>query len=1448
MATDFSTTRSSGRQYPKLQPRGANFATYRDRMEQNLLALPEARKHLRGRAKQPSAPTKPTFVDPSNPTEAELANLELYEELYEDYEDMTDSWMQREASIISAIQDTLPPDIHQQLLGVRPAAELWSRLCSMFAKQSVLSLTDILLELTSIKCEDGSSPEQAETTIQEIIAKRNDYIEAGGTLEPPMYAALLIKAMPKQYRPTIQTSITATGGRLVFDAVHAVLLESIRLDISEAKRDRETERVLVARFKQRQLTSTPQQSAGTTQKPKIRCENCNKPNHSKSNCWAKGGGAEGKGPGGNKFGKGPTSDKSSKGTGTAKTAKPAGKKQDSSDDDEGFSFMHGKSSHALQATGKGQDVRLLDSGASKHYEGKLENFSTIAPCRAYTIQTASGTEIATQKGTVIFQCHQGDEVKMYTLKNVYYLPSCQTPLISLACLRKQGIAFSNDEPGQGVLYDIRDGRRQEVMRVAEQQGVYPITTWTPSHGTAKGATHRKPMTRMEAHARLGHLSHATVEAIVKHDSATGFDVDLSTPIEECQHCIRAKTNTNRIAKERIEPLGKALGDHVSADLWGPARTASRRGHRYYGTYLDNHTGLLWLVLQKTKTSEETLRNYQRVEASIKMQHEAQIKTFHTDRGGEYTSEAFDEHLQKQGTKRSLTAHDTPQHNGAAERLNRTLLSLIRAMLDESGLPERYWADCAEYAAYLHNLTPSKKTAPLSPYEAATGNKPDLSRARRFGEKVWVKVDTSNKLAPRADQARWIGPSHETADGHRILWQNGSVTVERNVRFSDGTQSTAAQGEDTVTREEIEPARNSPVDNGDEELDDGGPIAKNGEAPDGRCDEGEEKESGTTRDSAERHSPSLTAADIATDDPDTHQNPPPRRSQRLRQPSAIARAVLDGANRTATRNDAALSRGIQPPSEHAGYAAAARRVVIPRSYHQAMQSDDREAWQAAMQVEIDSLAAHQTATIVPRSAAGDSPIIPLMWTFDVKVDTDGDVTQHKARVVARGDIQRHTGGYGETFAPVLKSTTRNMLFAVGAHFDWEIRQADFKGAYLNGVLTTPVFVEQPTGFDDPATPRTTHIMQLNKSLYGLKDSGRVWYDTLSTFLIEIGFTRSQADNALFYKLDGDTRTYIGIHVDDSMIVGNDLEALTKLEATLNAKFPMKILGDISHFLGSTITRDRAAHTLSITQPAYIKDVIRLCGLEHARTAPTPLNPGTRLGRKQCPTTDTEKAEMAGIPFREALGQLLWIANGHRPDIQFAVSLLSQFAANPGHAHWDALKHVVRYLSGTQDWRLTFGTTNDGLHGYSDASFGDPDLDWRSMTGYAFTLFGGTISWRAKKQSVVALSTAEAEYIALSTATREAIAIRSLLAELFGDSDTPIPMHVDNQSAISMAKTDRFHDRTKHIALPYHHVRSTVSSNTIALFWIDTHSNIADIFTKALDRTKVSHFSSLLGLAV
>jgi hypothetical protein len=223
-------------------------------------------------------------------------------------------------------------------------------------------------------------------------------------------------------------------------------------------------------------------------------------------------------------------------------------------------------------------------------------------------------------------------------------------------------------------------------------------------------------------------------------------------------------------------------------------------------------------------------------------------------------------------------------------------------------------------------------------------------------------------------------------------------------------------------------------------------------------------------------------------------------------------------------------------------------------------------------------------------------------------------------------------------------------------------------------------------------------------------------------------------------------------------------------------------------------------------------------------------------------------MRNVPYRTVVGSLLWLADRMRPDIAYAVGVLSQFLSSPGRVHWEAAKRVVRYLKGTIDVWLVYGRSRTGLLGFSDSSWGSEVLNWRSMSGYAFTLYGGAICWSAKKQSVVALSTAEAEYIAMTRATKEAIWIRQYMGELFGDFIDPTILYVDNQSAIAMAKNDSFHARTKHIALPYHFVRHAVATSIVSLSWIPSEANLTDLFTKGLDSTKTSRLSRGLGLTV
>ena len=210
-------------------------------------------------------------------------------------------------------------------------------------------------------------------------------------------------------------------------------------------------------------------------------------------------------------------------------------------------------------------------------------------------------------------------------------------------------------------------------------------------------------------------------------------------------------------------------------------------------------------------------------------------------------------------------------------------------------------------------------------------------------------------------------------------------------------------------------------------------------------------------------------------------------------------------------------------------------------------------------------------------------------------------------------------------------------------------------------------------------------------------------------------------------------------------------------------------------------------------------------------------------------------MADAPYHLAIGSLMYLAMGTRPDLTFAVQHLSQFASNPSSAHWTAVKRAFRYVKGTYNYSLTLGkstsTTPPSLHGYTDADWGADLINRRSISGFLFD-FLGPISWSSKKQATTALSSMEAEYMALTHATREAIWLRSSLTELHFPPTSATPIYVDNQAAISFANNQDFHMRTKHIDIRHHFCREKIASGEITINYIHTSDNLADLFTKAL----------------
>ena len=525
------------------------------------------------------------------------------------------------------------------------------------------------------------------------------------------------------------------------------------------------------------------------------------------------------------------------------------------------------------------------------------------------------------------------------------------------------------------------------------------------------------------------------------------------------------------------------------------------------------------------------------------------------------------------------------------------------------------------------------------------------------------------------------------------------------------------------------------------------------------------------------------------------------------------------------------------------AMAAREELDPRTLEEARQSHDWPAWDAAVKIELDNLRAHDTYDLVELPDGANA--IGSKIVFRRKRDAEGNVIQHKARIVAQGFTQIPGRDFDETFAPVARLSSIRTILALAARNDWDVIQMDVKSAYLNGSLDETIYMRQPPG---SATPGQEHLVcKLKKTLYGLKQAGRGWYKTFYAAMTDLGFTRCAADHAVFRKRDGALALNVASNVDDLTIAGNR-EIVSWFADAISKRFEMSKSGEISWILGIEIRRDRKNGTIAASQRSQIDAVVERYNMEGAKPVTTPLQPGERLTRDQAPTTPRQYEQMRNVPYQEGVGSLMYLAQGTRPDIAFAVMKLAQQMQNPGPAHWEALKRVIRYLKHTRELWLVWGDTRDGLQGFSDADWGSSTDFRHSVSGYVFTLGSGAISWSAKKQNVVALSSTEAEYIALAHATKEAFWLRYMFSDLV-DSDVlnyPVLINCDNRSAIALAKDNTYHPRTKHIDIRFHFIREAVEDAKIKLAYCPTEDMPADLFTKALARPRLEHLQARFGL--
>ena len=527
---------------------------------------------------------------------------------------------------------------------------------------------------------------------------------------------------------------------------------------------------------------------------------------------------------------------------------------------------------------------------------------------------------------------------------------------------------------------------------------------------------------------------------------------------------------------------------------------------------------------------------------------------------------------------------------------------------------------------------------------------------------------------------------------------------------------------------------------------------------------------------------------------------------------------------------------------------------PKTFAEALLRPDKAKWIEAAFDEVQALVDNGTFEVVELPPGKRA--IGSRWVFKVKRNADGSIERYKARCVAQGFSQRPGFEYTETFAPTPKWAAIRAILALAAMDDLVLYSIDISNAFLNGALAEEIYMRQPPGFKLGVDPDKDYVWRLKKSLYGLKQASHVWHETLNKVLVEMGFTRILCDHSVWVYGRGDARILVPVFVDD-MTIGckTDAQALGII-GELKKHFKLRELGPTTWLLGVAIERERSQRTLSLSQRQYAVDVLERFGMADCHPVTTPLDPSHKLSAADAPVTpeDIEFMSTRAKEYASAVGAIAWLALATRPDLAYPVSVLARFTGNPGRSHWRALMHLFRYLKGTLDYKLTYdgkavNARSELFYTYTDADHGGNPDNGRSTSGQIVMMAGGAVSWSSKLQTIVALSTTEAEYVAACSAGQEILWMRNFLTECgYSVKGAPSTLYIDNNSALQVAKNPEHHGRMKHLDLRFYWLRDEVHRGSIRLVHLQTADMPADMLTKALGRVKLQHMAALSGLGV
>ncbi|GJR15641.1 retrovirus-related pol polyprotein from transposon TNT 1-94, partial [Tanacetum coccineum] len=427
-------------------------------------------------------------------------------------------------------------------------------------------------------------------------------------------------------------------------------------------------------------------------------------------------------------------------------------------------------------------------------------------------------------------------------------------------------------------------------------------------------------------------------------------------------------------------------------------------------------------------------------------------------------------------------------------------------------------------------------------------------------------------------------------------------------------------------------------------------------------------------------------------------------------------------------------------------------------------------------------------------------------------------------------------YDEVFAPVARIEVIKLFLAFASFMGFIVYQMDVKSAFLYVTIDEEVYVSQPPGFVDLDHPKK--VYKVVKALYGLHQAPRAWYATLSTFLEEHGYRRGTIDKTLFIKKDKKDIMMVQVYLDDIIFGSTRKSWCDEFEALMKGGFQMSSMGELIFFLGLQVKQSQTG--LFISQDKYVADMLKKFDLASVKTAVTPME------TKMALTKDEEGADVDVHLYRSMIGSLMYLT-ASRPDIMFAVCACSRFQVNPKVSHLLAVKRIFKYLKGKPNLGLWYPRELPfDLESFFDSDYGGSNLDRKSTTDGCQFLGQRHISRQCKKQTIVATSTTEAEYVDAANCYRQVLWVQNQLLD-YGFNFMNTKIHIDNESTICIVKNPVYHSKTKHIEIRHHFIRDCYEKKLISVEKIHTDLNVADLLTKPFDGPRFNFLVVSIGIA-